>query len=98
LAQELVGKSTKPDDYVTAEYLEELHAEMLKAAEEYDFERAAILRDKIAALKGEKVATPQSKKPRGKKGSHANKSGPSASDSAPQSYPKRPPRPKPNGL
>jgi excinuclease ABC subunit B len=46
-------------DYVTEEYLEALHKEMLEAAEQLDFERAAQLRDLIAKLKGEKVATPQ---------------------------------------
>jgi excinuclease ABC subunit B len=51
-------------DYVTQEYLEELHAQMLAAAEALDFERAALLRDQIAQLKGEKVASPQVKKNR----------------------------------
>jgi excinuclease ABC subunit B len=51
-------------DYVTEEYLEELHAEMLAAAEALDFERAAQLRDRIAQLKGQPVAAPQTKKPR----------------------------------
>lgn len=37
--------------YVTQEYLNELEAEMLKAAQELDFERAATLRDKILHLK-----------------------------------------------
>jgi len=67
LAQEVVGQAQEPDDYITAEYLEELQQEMLAAAEQLDFERAATLRDKIAKLKGETVATPQMKKPRGKK-------------------------------
>jgi excinuclease ABC subunit B len=57
----------KSEDYVTQEYLEELHGEMLKAAAELDFERAAQLRDRIAQLKGEAVATPQVKKPRRRK-------------------------------
>jgi excinuclease ABC subunit B len=51
-------------DYATAEYLEQLHAEMLAAAEALDFERAALLRDRIAQLKGQPVASPQQKKPR----------------------------------
>lgn len=56
----------KPEDFVTQEFLEELHHEMLKAATNLEFERAAELRDRIAQLKGEKVATPQAggKKPR----------------------------------
>ncbi|QVL32282.1 excinuclease ABC subunit UvrB [Telmatocola sphagniphila] len=65
IAQEAAGKSEA--DYITAEYLEELQAEMLKAAQELDFERAATLRDKIAKLKGENVASPQIKKKRGSK-------------------------------
>jgi excinuclease ABC subunit B len=60
LAESVAGK----DDYVTQEYLEELHSEMLAAAEGLEFERAALLRDRIAQLKGEKVASPQVKKPR----------------------------------
>ncbi len=63
LAQEMAGKTET--DYVTAEYLEELHAEMLQAAQELDFERAAELRDRISKLKGEPVASPQVKKKRG---------------------------------
>jgi excinuclease ABC subunit B len=61
-AQEAAGQKT--DDYVTQEYLEELHAEMLKAAANLEFERAAQLRDRIAELKGQPTAAPQVKKPR----------------------------------
>jgi excinuclease ABC subunit B len=68
-AHETVAEAAgiKKEDYVTAEYLEELQAEMLKAAQELDFERAAELRDKIAKLKGEPVASPQKKKGRKKR-------------------------------
>lgn len=59
MAQEAAGQSA--ENYVTAEYLEELHAEMLAAAQALDFERAAELRDKISKLKGEPVASPQKK-------------------------------------
>jgi excinuclease ABC subunit B len=48
------------EDYATEEYLEELHNEMLAAAN-LQFERAAELRDRIAQLKGEPTATPQGK-------------------------------------
>lgn len=65
MAQEVAGQT--PHDYVTAEYLEELHAEMLKAAQELNFERAAELRDQIARLKGENVASPQAESTRPKK-------------------------------
>jgi excinuclease ABC subunit B len=62
-AQEVAGK--KADDYVTQEFIEELHGEMLAAAANLQFERAAELRDRIAKLKGEPTAGPQ---PRGKRG------------------------------
>lgn len=62
LAQDAAGVQT--EDYVTQEYLEELHGEMLAAAANMEFERAAELRDRIAQLKGEAVAAPQTKKPR----------------------------------
>src|SRR5262245_270776 len=61
---EVTGKA---DDYVTEEYLEELHAEMLAAAQNLEFERAAQLRDKIAELKGQPKMTPQFKKNRRRK-------------------------------
>ena len=64
MVQEVAGQQA--EDYVTAEYLEELQAEMLAAAQELDFERAAELRDKISKLKGEPVASPQ-KKPKGRR-------------------------------
>ncbi|HJZ94428.1 MAG TPA: excinuclease ABC subunit UvrB [Gemmataceae bacterium] len=64
LAQAAAGQVAQ--DYVTAEYLEELHSEMLAAAQQLDFERAAELRDKISKLKGEAVASPQ-KKPKGRR-------------------------------
>ena len=65
VAQEAAGLSA--DDYVTEEYLEELHAEMLAAAQGLEFERAAALRDRIAQLKGQPVASPQVKKHRRRK-------------------------------
>src|SRR6516225_3591024 len=65
LAQEAAGKTA--EDYVTQEYLEELQGEMLKAADERRYEDAAKLRDMIAKLKGEPVAAPQVKKPRGRR-------------------------------
>jgi excinuclease ABC subunit B len=61
-AHEAVGQ--KGDDYVTEEFLEALHAEMLAAAATQDFERAIKLRDELARYKGDPVATPQVKKPR----------------------------------
>ncbi len=59
---EVAGQAA--DNYVTQEYLEELHAEMLKAAANLEFERAAELRDRIAKHKGEPTMSPQARKPR----------------------------------
>jgi excinuclease ABC subunit B len=59
LAQEAAG--LKADDYVTEEYIEALHTEMLEEAAKQNFERAAELRDLIAKLKGQPVASPQKK-------------------------------------
>jgi excinuclease ABC subunit B len=58
LVSEIAGKA---DDYVTEEYLEELHAEMLKAAANLEFERAAELRDRIAKHRGQPTMAPQKK-------------------------------------
>ncbi len=65
IAQEAAGLPA--EDYVTEEYLEELHGEMLQAAANLEFERAAELRDRIAKLKGQPVAAPQTRKPRRRK-------------------------------
>lgn len=65
LTMEVAGKPT--DDYVTEEFLEDLHAEMLAAASNLEFERAAELRDRIAKLKGQPTMAPQTKKPRRRK-------------------------------
>lgn len=65
-ANKVVG--IENDDQVEKhELIEELQIQMLKAAEDLEFEKAAQLRDKIATLKGEKVAAPQIKKKRFKK-------------------------------
>ena len=79
------GGATSESQYVTQEYLNELEAEMLAAAESLEFERAAKLRDRILQLKrqmGELVATDDSSassakpKGRGKRGrSGASSSG-----------------------
>jgi excinuclease ABC subunit B len=62
MVAEVAGQA--PDNYVTEEYMEELHAEMLQAAADLEFERAAQLRDRLAQLKGQPVAAPQTKKRR----------------------------------
>src|SRR5207248_2357305 len=64
-AQEAAGQAA--ESYVTQEYLEELHAEMLATAANLEFERAAELRDRIAKLKGDPIAAPQVKKRRGRR-------------------------------
>src|SRR5439155_24017308 len=63
--QEVAGQPA--ENYVTQEYLEELHGEMLAAAANLEFERAAQLRDQIAKLKGQPTAAPQVKKRRGRR-------------------------------
>jgi excinuclease ABC subunit B len=55
------------ENYVTEEYIQELHGEMLKRAKELDFEGAAESRDRISQLRGEPVAAPQVKKRKGRK-------------------------------
>jgi excinuclease ABC subunit B len=62
MAQEAAGLDAQ--DYVTEEYIQELHAEMIRRAKELDFEGAAEIRDRISKLKGQPVASPQLKKPR----------------------------------
>ena len=49
-ANEAAGRSDEVQ-YVTEEYVNELEAEMLEAAEALDFERAAAIRDRILILK-----------------------------------------------
>jgi len=81
-ARQVVQQAAGVDDtqYITQEFVNELEAEMLSAAENLEFERAAQLRDRVLQLKqqiGQNVSmsdsapsTPQTKKPRrGRKGS-----------------------------
>ncbi len=60
--QEAAGQAA--NDYVTEEYLQELHNDMLQAAANLEFERAAELRDRVAKLKGQPTMAPQVKKGR----------------------------------
>ncbi len=71
VAQEAAG--IEEQQFATAEFLEALQQEMLAAAEGLEFEKAAQIRDKIAKLKGEVVASPQGKKKRGGKSGGANR-------------------------
>ena len=57
-ANAAVGQ-TAEEQYVTTEFIQELEAEMLEAAEQLEFERAAAIRDRIMQLKksvGQKVS------------------------------------------
>ncbi len=63
--QEVAGKGA--DGFATQEYLEQLQAEMLSAAANLEFERAAEIRDRIAELEGRPKAAPQVKKRRGRR-------------------------------
>ena len=58
------------DEYDRAELLVELKHQMLVAAENLDFERAAALRDRIAELEGKPPGTPspETEGPKGRKG------------------------------
>jgi len=60
IVRESVGFSDE-SEYITQEFLGELEAEMLEAAEQLEFERAAILRDRIDDLKNNDGKSGQSK-------------------------------------
>jgi excinuclease ABC subunit B len=64
IVREAVGESEA--QYVTAEQLRELEEEMLAAAKELDFERAAELRDRIEAITGPAPGR-RDRKPKGKR-------------------------------
>ncbi len=69
-ANAAVGRADEAD-YVTQEYINELQAEMLAAAEALEFERAAALRDRIMQMQdsiGEKISDVQveSSRPQGR--------------------------------
>ena len=65
LVQEVAGL---PSEMVEVQQTaEELHQEMLEAAANLEFEKAASLRDQIARLQGKIVASPQGGKKQGRK-------------------------------
>ena len=69
-ANEKVGQS-EDTVYITEEYINEMQTEMLQAAEDLDFEKAAHLRDRISQLQdsiGEPVSSVASSKASYKKG------------------------------
>ena len=74
--QEATEAASRGEDtvYITEEYLNELQTEMLQAAEELEFERAGILRDRISQLQDsigqplDSVDKAKSKNGKGRKG------------------------------
>ena len=69
-ANEIVGR-TDETIYITEEYIAELQTEMLQAADDLDFERAANLRDRIGQLKdsiGKPLSAVKESKSAGKPG------------------------------
>ncbi|MEZ5950357.1 MAG: excinuclease ABC subunit UvrB [Planctomycetaceae bacterium] len=75
-----VGGVSNETEYITQEYLREMEEEMLKAAENLEFEHAAELRDRILRLKehvGQHVPTDSTEAPgsRAKKKPRSKKSG-----------------------
>jgi excinuclease ABC subunit B len=70
-ANAAVGR-TEETQYITEEYLAELEAEMLAAAESLEFERAATIRDRIERMRdsiGETVDSVRESKPaKGRRG------------------------------
>jgi excinuclease ABC subunit B len=75
-ANEAVGRD-KEEQYITEEYIRELEAEMMEAAEQLEFERAAAIRDRITQMQdsiGEKVSDVKVEShKRGKKGRRKKK-------------------------
>ncbi len=68
-ANEAVGQETE-EQYVTTEFIQELEAEMLEAAEQLEFERAAAIRDRIMQLQksvGQKVSEVKFESHKGKR-------------------------------
>ena len=69
-ANAAVGRSDETV-YITEEYINELVAEMMAAAEAMEFERAAVIRDRITTMRdaiGQPVDAMQDKKPADKRG------------------------------
>ena len=76
-ANEMIGRDGD-EVYITEEHVNELQTEMLQAAENLDFERAASLRDQISQMKnsiGEPMSSVSSTKASYKKGRGRRKKG-----------------------
>ncbi len=65
VAQEAVAAGKA--DTATSEYLAELQSEMMNAADQLDFERAAMLRDRITELRDGKTSTKSGKRGAGRR-------------------------------
>jgi excinuclease ABC subunit B len=75
-AQEAIAAENE-EQIVSREYIAELEAEMMKAADTLDFERAAMLRDRITELRdGGSAKKSRSKAKRGGRRTRANRSVP----------------------
>lgn len=78
--QQAIESATKSEDtvYITQEYVDELRTEMLQAAEDLEFERAGILRDRIGEVEnsiGQPMSDVDNAKPKGRKGRRRRKGG-----------------------
>ena len=63
---------------ITEEYIQELEKEMLEAAEQLEFERAAALRDRVVQMQdqlGEPVAAAEAKLKESRKGARKGRKG-----------------------
>ena len=105
IAEEMEARQTvlsaagkNESEAATAEFLADLHAEMLAAAEALEFERAAKLRDKIETLKNNqegRAATPEGFRPQVKVSKRGKRSGAAGGDpAAPKWKGSKPPRAK----
>jgi excinuclease ABC subunit B len=75
---EEIDAATRGQDtvYITQQYVDELRTEMLQAAEDLEFERAGILRDRIGELQdsiGQPMSIVDEAKPKGRKGRRRRK-------------------------
>ena len=65
------ARKTEDTVYITEEYINDLQTEMLQAAEDLEFERAGILRDRISQLQeavGQPLSSVDEEKSKGRKG------------------------------
>lgn len=72
MAHDKIGRSGGDDESSSA-FLEELEREMVSAADEFDYERAASLRDKIFEIRGSQGQSPSSSRPSRNRGGRARR-------------------------